>query len=273
MFGFPAFDGGLSAWCILAILLVLGATAAIAGWLRLNLGLGAAGMVVVLSAALWAAPALSQDDTVDLDALLKSAEANVAREQAGMVQWANGLKDRAGGYTGQAASVQAASQTQLRSGAVLMDDPDLRRVQPDAARVQSDGGIYVAVSLSMPPEALRALARDAHKAGARVVIRGLVDGSFKATLIKVREVFDDRSAGGVAIDPQVFKAFHVTAVPAIIAARSPVEPCGKLGCSPEIPPFDVVSGNTSREAALKILADEGENGQAAARAARARLTD
>ncbi len=272
MLGFPAFDGGLSAWCLLAALVALGATTALVGWLRLHLGLGAAGMAVVAGAALWAAPALSQDSNAGLEALLKAAQANVAREQVGLVQWANGLKDRSGAEAGQAAQIQAASQAQVQSGAALMDDPALREARPGAAP-SSDGAIYVAVSLSMPPEALRTLARDAHKAGARVVIRGLVDGSFKATLLKIREVFDDRSAGGVAIDPQVFKAFAVTAAPSIIAARSPVEPCGKLGCNPEIPPFDAVSGNISLEAALKILADEGENGKTAARAALARLAD
>jgi len=269
--GLPAFDGGLSAWCILAILLILGATAAIAGWLRLNLGLGAAGMVVVACAALWAAPALSQDDQAGLDVLLKSAEANVAREQAGLVQWANGLKGRGQADASLAVQVQAASQAQLRSGAAMMDDPALRSLQAAGAQGPSAGGVYVAVSLSMPPEALRALARDAHRAGARVVIRGLVDGSFKATLIKVREVFDDRSAGGVAIDPQAFKAFAVTAVPTVIASSAEVQPCGALGCAPAAPAFDKVSGNISLEAALKLLADDGESGQAAARVALTRL--
>jgi conjugal transfer pilus assembly protein TrbC len=104
-----------------------------------------------------------------------------------------------------------------------------------------------------------------------VVIRGLVDGSFKATMLRVRQVFDDRSAGGVAIDPQVFKVFNVTAVPTVIAAGSRVEPCGSLGCTPTTPAFDKISGNISLDAALRALADEGTSGQAAARAARARL--
>jgi len=272
MTGFPAFDGGLWAWCVLAALVVGGATAAIVGWVRLNLGLGASGLVIVAVAGLWAAPAMSQSSAEDLEALLKAAQAHVDREQQAIAAWANGLQGRGVAYSGQAAEIQAASQSQLQSGAAMMDDPALRAAPLGPPADPAVGGIYVAVSLSMPQEALRALVRDAHKAGATVVIRGLVDGSFKATLLKVREVFNDRSAGGVAIDPQVFKAFGVTAVPAIIAARSAVEPCGKLGCSPEIPPFDRVSGNISLEAALKILADEGENGQAAARAALGRLT-
>jgi len=268
--GFPAFDGGLSAWCILAALIAGGATTAFVGWVRLNLGLGATGLAIMSAAALWAAPALSQDTGQDLETLLKTAQAHVDQQQQAMAAWADGLQGRGDAYADQAAEIEAAGQAQLHSRAARMDDPDLRGALP--AALTSQGGVYVAVSLSMPPQALRALARDAHKAGARVVIRGLVDGSFRATLFRVREVFDDRSAGGVAIDPQVFKAFNVTAVPSVIAARSPVEPCGALGCTPAAPAFDKVAGNISLEAALKALAEEGSSGQAAARAALARLT-
>jgi conjugal transfer pilus assembly protein TrbC len=278
MFGLPAFDGGIFCWCLVAALVCGGAAATIVGWMRLHLGLGACGMLVLAIAGMWVAPALSQEigaqkTGADLQPLLQAAQARVDRQQANMVEWASSLQHRGDPDAAQAAAIEAASQTQLQTGGAMMDDPALRGARLSPQANADAGGVYVAVSLSMPPEALRVLARDAHKAGARVVIRGLVDGSFKATLLRVRQVFDDRSAGGVAIDPRVFKAFDVTAVPVVIAARSPVEPCGKLGCSPQIPPFDKVSGNISLEAALKILADEGENGQAGARAALARLTD
>ena len=272
VFGLPAFDGGIFCWCLVAALVSGGAAAAIVGWIRLNLGLGACGMLVLAIAGMWVAPALSQETGADLQALLQAAQARVDRQQANMVEWATSLQHRGEADAAQAAAVEAASQAQVQAGTAMMEDPALRggRLTP---RGSADiGGVYVAVSLSMPPEALRQLARDAHRAGARVVIRGLVDGSFKATMLKVKEVFDDRSAGGVAIDPQVFKAFEVSAVPTVIAARSPVEPCGTLGCTPTAPAFDKVSGNISLEAALKALAEEGATGQAAARAALARLT-
>ena len=277
MFGLPAFDGGTLCWCLAISLLFGGVAAAVLGWIRLNLGLSACGMVVLAIAGAWVAPALSQEvggqeTNEDLSALLQSAQARVDREQADMAAWATSLQHRGDADAAQAAAVQTASHAQIERGAPMMDDPALRgaKLGPDTG---SDvGGVYVAVSLSMPPEALRQLARDAHRAGARVVIRGLVDGSFKATMLKVRQVFDDRSAGGVAIDPQVFKAFAITAVPTVIAARSKVEPCGSLGCVPAAPAFDKISGNISLDAALKALEDEGTSGQAAARAARARLT-
>jgi len=268
--GLPAFDGGISCWCLVIALVSGGTCAAIIGWARLNLGLSGGGMVVLVVAGLWVAPALSQETGADLGALLQAAQARVDREQADMVAWATSLQHRGDPDAGQAAAVEGASQVQR--GAAMMDDPTLRGARLSPGAGADVGGVYVAVSLSMPPEALRELARDAHRAGARVVIRGLVDGSFKATMLRVRQVFDDRSAGGVAIDPQVFKAFDVTAVPTVIAARSRVEPCGTLGCIPAAPPFDKVSGNISLDAALKALEVEGTSGQAAASAARARLT-
>ena len=266
------FDGGASGWCLVIVLVCAGAAAVVIGWARLNLGLSACGLVVVVIAGLWVAPALSQETAGDLGALLQAAQARVDREQADMAAWATSLQHRGDPDAGQAAAIQAASQAQLRAGAALMDDPALRGASLSPEANADAGGVYVAVSLSMPPEALRDLARAAHRAGARVVIRGLVDGSFKATMTRVREVFDDRSAGGVAIDPQVFKAFAVTAVPAVIAARSRVEPCGTLGCNPVPPAYDKISGNISLEAALRALAEDGGAGQAAARAALKRLT-
>ena len=276
MVGLPAFDGGIFCWCLVAALVCGGAAAALVGWIRLNLGLGACGLLVLAIAGLWVAPALSQETGADLQALLQSAQARVDRQQADLAAWAASLRRRGDTDAAEASVVEAAGQARVQAGAAMMGDPALGAGGPapqaSAAKDADGGGVYVAVSLSMPPEALRALARDAHKAGARVVIRGLVDGSFKATLLKVREVFDDRSVGGVAIDPQVFKAFNVTAVPAMIAAQSPVEPCGTLGCTPAAPAFDKVAGNISLGAALKALAEEGSSGQAAARAALARLS-
>ena len=273
--GLPAFDGGTLCWCLAISFLSGGVAAAVIGWMRLNLGLSAFGIVVLVIAGTWVAPALSQETGADLGALLQAAQARVDREQADMAQWATSLQHRGDTEASQASALEAASEVQLKRGAEMMDDPALRGAQPGpivGAGADTDrGGVYVAVSLSMPPEALRELARDAHRAGARVVIRGLVDGSFKATMVRVRQVFDDRSAGGVAIDPQVFKAFEVTAVPTVIAVRSRVEPCGTLGCIPTAPAFDTISGNISLEAALKILAEEGASGQAPARAALERL--
>jgi conjugal transfer pilus assembly protein TrbC len=135
-----------------------------------------------------------------------------------------------------------------------------------------DGTVYIAVSFSMPPQDLRRLAKDAQKAGATVVIQGLVNGSFKETLLKARAVFDQDSLGGVAIDPNVFRAFKVQTAPTFIAARGPVHPCGHgLDCVPEAPANDQVRGNISLAEALRLLAESGSEAADVAATARDKL--
>ena len=118
--------------------------------------------------------------------------------------------------------------------------------------------VYVAVSFAMPPADLRRLAREAQAAGAVLVVRGLVRGSFQETLKAARQVFDEGSLGGVAIDPNVFRAFDIRATPTFIAAAGPVQPCARgLDCIPPAPPHDQLRGNVSLRAALRLLAAEG----------------
>jgi conjugal transfer pilus assembly protein TrbC len=104
------------------------------------------------------------------------------------------------------------------------------------------------------------------------VIRGLVRGSFKETLLAARQVFDEDSLGGVAIDPNVFRAFNIQAVPTFIAASAPVQPCGKgLDCVPVAPPHDALSCNISLGEALRLLEANGAAGAPAAQSASERL--
>lgn len=132
--------------------------------------------------------------------------------------------------------------------------------------------VYVAVSFSMPAADLRRLARDAQAAGAVLLVRGLVRGSFRETLLKARQIFDEASLNGVGIDPNVFRAFDIREAPTFIAAAAPVEPCGPgFDCVPSAPPHDRLSGNITLEAALRRLREEGGEGAAAAEAALARL--
>ena len=228
---------------------------------------------VLALALVVALPVISADSDTDLQTLLQAAQAKSEKMQGDLAGWAGSLQGRDGVYRQDAAAVQAASQGQLIQGLKQMDDPSLRAAAAggDVAPAGSKGGVYVAVSFSMPPQQLRILAADARKAGARVVIRGLVGGSFKATLLKAKEVFDDQSTGGLAIDPQVFKAFSVDAVPTVIAAQGPIQPCGALGCTPVPPAFDKIAGNISLEAALQAIAGEGDSGRNIARAALDRL--
>ena len=64
--------------------------------------------------------------------------------------------------------------TMLKNDPFFGDAAEIASAQPE-----EEGALYIAVSLTMPKPALRQLALDANKAGAKVVIRGLVNGSFE----------------------------------------------------------------------------------------------
>ena len=237
----------------------------------------AAGAALVLAAATfaWAAPGIAQTAGALVDAVQARVEAERPNAQA-LFDQVQG-RERSHAAAARALVAQAGSPAVLRRGFSHLESTDVRGGDALADLGEGppqQGVVYVAVSFSMPPADLRRLARDAHEAGAVVVIRGLVRGSFQETLRAVRQVFDEASLGGVMIDPNVFRAFDIRAVPTFIAAASPVEPCGPgVDCVPVAPAHDRVSGNISLGEALRRLEGEGQVGVPAAAAASARLED
>ena len=226
-------------------------------------GLGLATLIVALT--LQGFPALAQQDQGELGKVARNlvdlAEARSKSLEGSLKDWTDQLKDRSQTYQAEAASLAAANRQQLKRGmTMLKDDPFFG----DAASLEeadkpSEGVVYVAVSLTMPRAALRQLAADAHRAGAMVVVRGFVEGSPAKTMAAARQIFDEDSAGGLAIDPQVFRAYGVQTVPTFIVATSPVTPCQEgLDCTSDATPNDQVHGNISLAAALKLLADQGQ---------------
>jgi conjugal transfer pilus assembly protein TrbC len=226
-------------------------------------GLGLATLIAAFT--LQGFPALAQQDSGELGKVARNlvdlAEARSKSLEGSLKDWTDQLKDRSQTYQAEAASLAAANRQQLKRGmTMLKDDPFFG----DAAALEetdqpSEGVVYVAVSLTMPRAALRQLAADANRAGAMVVVRGFVEGSPAKTMAAARQIFDEDSAGGLAIDPQVFRAYGVQTVPTFIVATSPVTPCQEgLDCTSDATPNDQVRGNISLAAALKLLAEQGQ---------------
>jgi conjugal transfer pilus assembly protein TrbC len=218
-----------------------------------------------------AAPTLAQSAQY-LVATVQSRTADQAKAAQDLFEAARGKQDR---FREPSQAIVEATPGRLKQGFASLEGTAFAGGEQVAALGDTplpEGVVYVAVSFSMPAGDLRRLGRDAHKAGAELVIRGLVRGSFKETLLAARQVFDDDSLGGVAIDPNVFRAFKVQAVPTFIAASAPVQPCGKgLECVPVAPPHDALSGNISLGEALRLLKANGEAGASAAQSASERL--
>lgn len=117
-------------------------------------------------------------------------------------------------------------------------------------------------SLSMPKAALRQMIADVTKAGGVVVFRGFPANSakrFTAALAQVLPV--GRVRAQVGIDPRLFRAFDVTAVPAYVVTATGFDLCDGFDCRTPLPPHDRISGNVTLDYALATIG--GGDGPAA----------
>lgn len=126
------------------------------------------------------------------------------------------------------------------------------------------------VSLSIPEESLSRIIAETGKAGGVVVFRGFTPGDPRRFIAGIQKVMTQDQASNVAIDPRLFRAFHVDRVPTYVAVSTSFDPCDQLDCVSEVPAFDRISGNISVEYALQTFVDANGPG---ARVARSALTN
>ena len=101
-------------------------------------------------------------------------------------------------------------------------------------------------SLSMPVPALRQLIADTSKAGGVVVFRGFPNNSMRAFSAMLGKVVNDKDQlANVGIDPRLFRAFDVQAVPTYVAVSSDFDLCSGLACKTVVPAHDRITGNVS----------------------------
>lgn len=84
-----------------------------------------------------------------------------------------------------------------------------------------DGGprLLVFVSFSMPERTWQRLLLQAEQAQAVLVLRGLVDGSLRQTVLRMQQLIGQRKVA-VQIDPQAFDRHAVTVVPTVVLLRA-----------------------------------------------------
>lgn len=219
----------------------------------------------VCLAGLGAGIAMSQNEGLTLEQLVRQAEKKSEAMQGGLTDLVAGAEKRSEIYQPQVSSMIDQNKLALKKAVPFMKD-GLPFQYDQAMNGESDdvpasnGVVYIAVSFSMPTLELRQLAVEARKAGAALVIQGPVRGSFKETLRMSQKVFEGSEDGeGMQVDPRVFQQYHVTRVPAFIVANDGVQDCAEEGleCQRAEVPFDVVRGNISLKAALKLLSEKG----------------
>jgi type-F conjugative transfer system pilin assembly protein TrbC len=143
---------------------------------------------------------------------------------------------------------------------------------PGAVGDVRHGQLYAFVSLGMPDNELLAIVAQARVYDAKVIIRGLYEDHFRATLARLNDLGIDR---GIAIDPLAFRRFSVSVVPTYVLAletspvleQKPTPQHVKAAGSVSIPYFlELVEraepGPVATEARRRLRAEKAHHGRA-----------
>lgn len=216
-------------------------------------------------------------DGLDIQAVLGRGKASEGDAQAladEVLRRSEALREDAKATVEAGQHNMTASLSRIGGGpAGLVDFDDLVKTAADAGAEHGRAPqLIVFASLAMPPQSLKALIRDTAKAGGSVVFNGFPGNSMKAFQQGILKVVDNRDDyGSIGIDPRLFRAFHVTAVPAVAVVTSDFDLCDGLTCTSSVPPFDQISGNVTLDYALDTIAQGQGPGAAIAAQALRRL--
>lgn len=127
-----------------------------------------------------------------------------------------------------------------------------------ANREQFQGPLLF-VSLGMPRAALKALIKQADRLHIPVLIQGVLSDGFMATVNKMTTLVtpvkkEEKPTGGIVIEPNWFKHFGITQVPAFVMTDE-LMPCITKNC--KVAEYDVLYGNISLYEALRVFAQKG----------------
>ena len=197
----------------------------------------------------------------DVDAIRKRS----AEMKADAEALVDHVKDRGVRFREEAGAVQEGGVANMRGvaaselpvgppGAVDFDEI----VKGAAANASVPSGdapkLIVFASLSMPQASLKRLIADTAQAGGVVVFRGFPDNSAKAFVKQLGAVVSRDDMTSIGIDPRLFRAFSVQAVPTYVSVSSDFDLCAGFNCQTKLPPFDRIVGNVSLEYALEQFA-------------------
>ena len=206
--------------------------------------------------------AQSAPEGIDLEAIRERAAEHADDAQA----LSTNVRQRAEVLTEDAQAIQAQAQANraayadsikaIETDAVL--DFDAMIAGQAAAEKASLGGAprFIAfASLSMPPEALKALVHDMTRAGGVTVLRGFPQGTSEAFKKRLAAIWSTRdAAGSLGIDPRLFRAFNIEDAPSFVMLSTEFSPCDGFDCSSEVPPHDRIAGNISVGEVLETFA-------------------
>ncbi len=211
-------------------------------------------IVIAALAGLAGIQAIAQTvDGLDLEAIKRRS----AAMQGDADIFAEHVRNRGDAFREEAVAIQAKSSANLTSlakadlpvnGDGTFDfDEIIKGASQNVAGTKGDAPQFIAfASLSMPPAALRQLIADTAKAGGVVVFRGFPNNSMKAFSAMLGKVITDKDQlSNVGIDPRLFRAFNVEAVPTYVAVSTDFDFCSGRNCTTSVPTHDKITGNVS----------------------------
>lgn len=240
-------------------------------WCRIGVGvlLATAGISALLAQTV---------DGVDVQAIRRRA----ASFEADATAFVDHIKDRGDAFREEALAVQEGGTDNMRriaasdlpkgpNGAIDFD----AIVSGAAANLDARGGdapqFIAFASLSMPPASLKQMVRDMAEAGGIVVFRGFPNDSMKAFTAELAKVVDEQDFASIGVDPRLFRAFDVQAVPTYVAVSSDFDPCSGFHCTTQLPPYDRMTGNVTVRYALDSFVEGNGPGARVAAVARATM--
>lgn len=199
-----------------------------------------------------AQPINAQDD-YEADAL--RAKANMQKQMAPFMQDAN--KAQQNMQTQKSLYIKDALQAKYQVQNVV------RKLQQQAALDMNKNNetkeypqVLIFISFSMPDSVIKSYLRDAKEINAAIVIRGLINNSFKETAAKLQSLLHDSQGDGVQLNPLWFNTFNVNSVPSIVCIKDNVDCLQSNICNEN--EFDVVRGDVSLRYALETINNRGE---------------
>jgi conjugal transfer pilus assembly protein TrbC len=220
------------------------------------------GISLATAAAFAAVSAQESYPGLDLEAIRARAGEHTADAEAlatNVRTRANALAESARETSDEArqARTSYAADVVPNGQAVTLDLDAMVRSQAEAERtLLGQSPRFIAfVSLSLPPQALKTLVADVARAGGVSVLRGFPQGDSALFKRRLTAIWHDGSeASKLGIDPRLFRAFHIEAVPSFVMLGADFSPCDGFACTDQLPPHDRIAGNVSVAHVLETFA-------------------
>lgn len=120
-----------------------------------------------------------------------------------------------------------------------------KKIEDEKLSVFSDDEILIFASFSLPDNIWLELSKEAKEYGARIVVRGLPENSFKKFSSKLYALQKKGMNASVDIDPELFQKYEITKVPSFVVK--------------DAKGFDKVSGSISLDYFLEKSARDGDS--------------